>query len=153
MRKSSLALPFSPVFFKYPLRWLALPAAASPSRCSSSSAFKTRSASAFFSSSNRPSLEKTCLGSRPESSSSSMPFLIAIARLLRLHYGPAHKIPDSPERQGARAAERRAPAQGATQLHGSRQPRAAHQGRLYPGLQPAGGRRRGGPDHRRPHPD
>src|SRR4051794_19206335 len=57
------------------------------------------------------------------------------------------------ERQGARAAERRAPAQGATQLHGSRQPRAAHQGRLYPGLQPAGGRRRGGPDHRRPHPD
>src|SRR5215207_6544589 len=46
-----------------------------------------------------------------------------------------------------------AAAQGATQLHGSGQPRAAHQGRLYPGLQPAGGRRRGGPDHRRPHPD
>src|SRR4051812_2961824 len=53
----------------------------------------------------------------------------------------------------APAPQRRAPAQGATQLHGSRQPRAAHQGRLYPGLQPAGGRRRGGPDHRRPHPD
>jgi hypothetical protein len=25
-----------------------------------------------------------------------VPFLIAIARLLRLHYGPTHKIPDSP---------------------------------------------------------
>src|SRR5215207_5681930 len=67
-----------------------------PSRWSASSAFKTRSANAFFSSSNSPSLEKTCFGSRPESSSSSVPFLIAIACLLRLHYGPAHKIPDSP---------------------------------------------------------
>src|SRR5215218_10105455 len=51
------------------------------------------------------------------------------------------------------AVERRARSQDAAQLHRPGQPRAAHQGRLYPGLQPAGGRRRGSPDHRRPHPD
>src|SRR4051794_12007820 len=43
-----------------------------------------------------PSLENTSFGSRPDKSSSNVPFLIAIARLLRLHYGPTHKIPDSP---------------------------------------------------------
>src|SRR3954469_24580543 len=52
--------------------------------------------SGFFSSSKSPSLENTSFGSRPDKSSSNVAFLIAIARLLRLHYGPTHKIPDSP---------------------------------------------------------
>src|SRR5687767_1504461 len=73
-------------------------------RCSSSSAIKTRSASSFFSSSNRPVLGKDLLGMASRKQLVQCTFLIAIARLLRVHYGSAHKIPDSPsshERQVA----------------------------------------------------
>src|SRR4051812_17333602 len=44
----------------------------------------------------KPILGKHLLRIAPDKSSSNVPFLIAIARLLRLHYGPTHKIPDSP---------------------------------------------------------
>src|SRR5829696_7833923 len=77
-------------------RWFRRPSGASLSRWSSSSALRTRSASAFFSSSKSPSLLKTSFGSRPSRSWSSVSFLIAISALHRRHYGPAHKIPDSP---------------------------------------------------------
>src|SRR5215204_4803079 len=43
-----------------------------------------------------PSLLKTSFGSRPSRSWSRVSFLIAISALRRRHYGPAHKIPDSP---------------------------------------------------------
>jgi hypothetical protein len=41
-------------------------------------------------------LLKTSFGSRPSRSWSRVSFLIAISALRRRHYGPAHKIPDSP---------------------------------------------------------
>src|SRR5215207_2101067 len=93
---SSFAVSVRTVFFECPLRWFRRPAGASLSRWSSSSALRTRSASAFFSSSKSPSLLKTSFGSRPSRSWSSVSFLIAISALHRRHYGPAHKIPDSP---------------------------------------------------------
>src|ERR1700691_1369612 len=96
MRRSSFEVSVSTVFFQSPLRLLRSPAPASKSRWSSISAFKTRSAKAFFSSSNSPSLAKTACGSRPASKPSRVSFLIAICALHRRHYGPAHKIPDSP---------------------------------------------------------
>src|ERR1700729_4041044 len=98
MRRSSFEVSVSTLFFELPLRLLRFPAAASPSRWSSISAFKTRSAKAFFSSSNSPSLAKTACGSRPASKPSRVSFLIAICALHRRHYGPAHKIPDSPSK-------------------------------------------------------
>src|SRR3954464_10346015 len=93
---SSFAVSVRTVFFECPLRWFLRPAGASLSRWSSSSALRTRSASAFFSSSKSPSLLKTSFGSRPSRSWSRVSFLIAISALRRRHYGPAHKIPDSP---------------------------------------------------------
>src|SRR3954466_10738918 len=93
---SSCAVSVRTVFFECPLRWFRRPAGASLSRWSSSSALRTRSASAFFSSSKSPSLLKTSFGSRPSRSWSRVSFLIAISALRRRHYGPAHKIPDSP---------------------------------------------------------
>src|SRR5215204_2221479 len=93
---SSFAVSVRTVFFECPLRWFRRPAGASLSRWSSSSALRTRSTSAFFSSSKSPSLLKTSFGSRPSRSWSSVSFLIAISALHRRHYGPAHKIPDSP---------------------------------------------------------
>src|SRR5688500_1439043 len=93
---SSFAVSVRTVFFECPLRWFRRPAGASLSRWSSSSALRTRSASAFFSSSKSPSLLKTSFGSRPSRSWSRVSFLIAISALRRRHYGPAHKIPDSP---------------------------------------------------------
>src|ERR1700722_18501379 len=99
MRRSSFEVSVSTLFFEYPLRLLRFPAAASPSRWSSISAFRTRSAKAFFSSSNSPSLAKTACGSRPASKPSRVSFLIAICALHRRHYGPTHKIPDSPPGQ------------------------------------------------------
>src|ERR1700691_4062104 len=96
MRRSSFEVSVSTVFFQSPLRLLRSPAPASKSRWSSISAFKTRSAKAFFSSSNSPSLAKTACGSRPASKPSRVSFLIAICALHRRHYGPTHKIPDSP---------------------------------------------------------
>src|SRR6187402_1975066 len=94
---SSFAVSVRTVFFECPLRWFLRPAGASLSRWSSSSALRTRSASAFFSSSKSPSLLKTSFGSRPSRSWSRVSFLIAISALRRRHYGPAHKIPDSPD--------------------------------------------------------
>src|SRR5215207_5580828 len=47
----------------------------------------------------KPVLLKTSFGSRPSRSWSSVSFLIAISALHRRHYGPAHKIPDSPTRK------------------------------------------------------
>jgi hypothetical protein len=41
-------------------------------------------------------LAKTACGSRPANKPSRVSFLIAISALHRRHYGPAHKIPDSP---------------------------------------------------------
>ena len=55
---------------------------------------------------------------------------------------------DAKARQAGQAAERRARAQGAAQLHRSRQPHPADQGRLRPGLQRAGGGRWRGAGHR-----
>ena len=51
------------------------------------------------------------------------------------------------------AAESRARGQDATQLHRSRKPHLEDQGWLHPGLQRAGCRRCGSPDHRGPWPD
>jgi hypothetical protein len=45
-----------------------------------------------------PSLAKTACGSWPASKLSSVSFLIAIGALHQRNYGPAHKIPDSPNR-------------------------------------------------------
>ena len=59
---SSFAVSVRTVFFECPLRWFRRPAGASLSRWSSSSALRTRSASAFFSSSKSPSLLKTSFG-------------------------------------------------------------------------------------------
>jgi hypothetical protein len=44
-------------------------------------------------------LAKTACGSRPANKPSRVSFLIAICALHRRHYGPAHKIPDSPRRE------------------------------------------------------
>src|SRR6188472_2969539 len=102
---SSFAVSVRTVFFECPLRWFLRPAGASLSRWSSSSALRTRSASAFFSSSKSPSLLKTSFGSRPSRSWSRVSFLIAISALRRRHYGPAHKIPDSPGGEFGRHGE------------------------------------------------
>src|SRR3954471_8063583 len=107
---SSFAVSVRTVFFECPLRWFRRPAGVSLSRWSSSSALRTRSASAFFSSSKSPSLLKTSFGSRPSRSWSRVSFLIAISALHRRHYGPAHKIPDSPDACGSCGGLRRLPA-------------------------------------------
>ena len=52
-------VPVRTDFFEWPLRRLAPPSTRSPSRCSSSSAFRIRSDSAFFRSSSRPSFANT----------------------------------------------------------------------------------------------
>src|SRR5688572_33046644 len=163
---SSFAVSVRTVFFECPLRWFRRPAGASLSRWSSSSALRTRSASAFFSSSKSLSLLKTSFGSRPSRSWSRVSFLIAISALRRRHYGLAHKIPDSPpdgrDRDGdplsaqqhgdlALAPHRMIGAQPLDRLHERARPRRAADPMRSPALRlyallPAIQRRPGDPD-------
>ncbi len=90
-------VPVRTVFYDRPLWRLVFPSAVSASRCASSSAFRTRSDSPFFNSSSRPSWVNTVSGSRPSNSWSNSSFSIAIGcSFLFHHYGPKHKIPDTP---------------------------------------------------------
>ena len=76
----------------------ACPRTLSSSRCSSSSAFRIRSESAFFSSSTSPSLANTSFGSRPARSWSKKFLLDRHVMILPFHHhGLTHKIPDSPD--------------------------------------------------------
>src|SRR4051794_19797690 len=85
---SSFAVSVRTVFFECPLRWFRRPVGASLSRWSSSSALRTRSASAFFSSSKSPSLLKTSFGSRPSRSWSRVSVLIAISASVGVTMAP-----------------------------------------------------------------
>ena len=60
----------------------------------------------------------------------------------------ARRRPQEDRRQAGQAAQRRARRQGAAQLHRSGEPDHEEQGRLHPGLQRAGRRRRRGAGHR-----